>query len=59
MELKLYREHLTEEGKNKPLRFICKEDFLHEIQGLIDHVLNLGGQIMYWDSYNGYNAITH
>lgn len=59
MELKLYTEHWTEEGKLKQLRHICKEDFLHEVQGLIDHVLNLGGQVMYYNAYNGYKAITH
>jgi hypothetical protein len=57
MNLNLYFEHLTEEGKEKQLRHICITDFSQEIQGLINYVWNLGGRVMYNNNYGGYHAI--
>lgn len=57
MELKLYEESLKEESKSKHIQTLQITDFLHEIQGVINSVNNLGGRVIFWNAWGSYTAI--
>lgn len=59
MELKLYDEHLTDEGKEKQIRYICITDFLPKVQEIILKVLEFGGSVAYYNVYKVYQAILY